>query len=294
MPADAAPVAVIGLGAMGSRIATRLLSTGHAVVVWNRSREKATPLKALGAAVADTPAAAAANAEVVLTMVENEAALEAVTDGPTGLVAGVRNATTIIELSTVGPAGIARLSVNVPRGVHVLDAPVLGSIREAEAGTLVMFVGGPEWLMSKHRPLLSTLGTVEHVGPLGTGASAKLVANSTLIGALAVLAEAIALADGLGLSREATKSVLERTPLAAQAARRWTMIESGRYPARFTLSLARKDAELIVRAAALTNVDMRLATASCAWLRDAADSGWGEHDYSALLAHVLGQTSRRR
>lgn len=288
-PAAGSRVAVIGLGAMGSRIAARLLTTGCSVVVWNRSLARADRLKALGAEVADTPAAAASNADVVATVLADETALEAVSTGPTGLLAGLHDGATIFEMSTVGPSAIARLRESLPRGANILDAPMLGSIGEADAGTLVLLVGGPKSLVARHRPLLSALGTVEHVGPLGTGAAAKLVANSTLVGSLALLAEAITLADGLGLSRQTTRRVLERTPLAAQAARRWTQIEGSQYPPRFTLALACKDAELVTRTGAEAGVEMRLAQATSTWLLDALDSGWGGHDYTALAAHVLDQ-----
>ncbi|MGH3037444.1 MAG: NAD(P)-dependent oxidoreductase, partial [Gaiellaceae bacterium] len=150
-------VAVIGLGAMGSRIAGRLVGAGHDVVVWNRTPAKAEPLVALGARAAASPADAARRAEAVLTMVADPDALRAVTEGP-------------IEMSTVGPAAVAWLADALPTGTGLLDAPVLGSVTEAEAGSLSVFVGGPEPLVERWTPLLAALGTVCHVGPLGAGA----------------------------------------------------------------------------------------------------------------------------
>jgi 3-hydroxyisobutyrate dehydrogenase-like beta-hydroxyacid dehydrogenase len=261
-------VAVIGLGAMGSRIARRLLDAGHDVVVWNR-----TPAKAEGfPRVAATPADAASDAEVTITMVSNPEALREVT-------AGIAPQT-LIEMSTVGPAAIHELAGRVPR---LLDAPVLGSRSEAEHGTLHVFVGGPRELYDEYEPLLATLGTVHHVGPLGAGASAKLVANSTLFGALGVLAEALRLADRLGLSRDAAFEVLAATPIATQAERRRAAIEAHDYPPRFPLALARKDADLVAGAAP----ELRLAQAARSWLADADDALWSERDYSALLAWIL-------
>src|SRR5207248_151313 len=174
-------VAVVGLGAMGSRIARRLLDAGHEVVVWNRTAERAAPLVEAGATAAATPAEAARRAEVVVTMVADPAALRDVTEGPEGTAAGVG-------------------------------------------------------------------------------------------------------AEGLGLSRAKAFEVLAATPLAGQAERRREAIEGGEYPPRFTLYLARKDAELVVAAAEEAGVDLRLTDAARRWLADADEAGWGDRDYSAVLA----------
>ena len=153
-------------------------------------------------------------------------------------------------------------------------------------------MGGPASLVERWTPLLSALGSPVHVGPLGSGAAAKLVANSTLFGALGILGEALALADGLGLSREAAFEVLAATPLAAQAERRRVAIETGEYPARFSLSLARKDVDLILGAASAAGVDLRLVTAARTWLAEAEETGWGDRDYAAVLAWILEVASR--
>jgi len=282
-------VAVVGLGAMGSRIACRLLEAGHDLVVWNRTAEKAQPLVEAGAVAAATPAEAAARAEVVLTMVADPAALRDVTEGEDGVAAGVGEGATVIEMSTVGPDAVRRLGSVLGEQAGLLDAPVLGSRSEAEEGTLKVFVGGPPELVARWTPLLSVLGSPLHVGPLGSGAAAKLVANTTLVGTIGVLGEALALAEGLGLPREQAFEVLAATPLAAQAERRRESIESGEYSPRFALYLARKDAELVVAAAREAGVDLRLTEAARAWLADAEEAGLGDRDYSAVLARILGQ-----
>jgi 3-hydroxyisobutyrate dehydrogenase-like beta-hydroxyacid dehydrogenase len=280
-------VAVVGLGAMGSRIARRLLDAGHEVVVWNRTPAKTEELVALGAAAGESPAESARRAEVVITMVSDPDALRAVAAGPDGIAAGADDSVTVIEMSTVGPAALAELALLLPPGAGLLDAPVLGSLSEAESGSLAVFVGGPEALVERWTPVLSALGSPIHVGPLGAGAAAKLVANTTLFGTLGVLGEALALAQGLGLSREATFAVLGKTPLAAQAERRRPAIESGDHPARFSLSLARKDADLIAEAAEAARVDLRLTEAARRWLAAAEEAGWGDRDYAAVLAWIL-------
>ena len=274
-------VAVLGLGGMGSRIAARLLDAGHELVVWNRTAEKARPLVERGAAQAETPAGAASDVEVVITMLANPEALRAVTPG---IAAGVADGSTVIEMSTVGPGAIHDLRSSLHPEVGLLDAPVLGSLSEAESGSLQIFVGGNPILFALWVPLLADLGTPMHVGPLCAGARAKLVANSTLFGTIGVLGEALALADALGLERDAAFDVLATTPLAAQAERRRPGLDSGEFPPRFPLRLARKDADLVAEA---SDAELRLAEAARSWLVDADEGSWGEQDYSALLAWIL-------
>ena len=282
-------VAFVGLGAMGARMAGRLLGAGHEVIVWNRTPAAARPLVELGAELAETPAEAAGRVEAVLIMVADPGALGAVTEGPEGVAAGVRPSSTVIQMSTVGLPAMERLASALPEGTELLDAPVLGSLAEAESGSLRIFVGGPAALAERWTPLLSALGSPLHVGPLGAGSAAKLVVNSTLFGAIGVLGEALALADALGLSREAAYEVLAASPVAAQVERRRAQIESGEYPPRFSLALALKDAGLVADAAAEQGVDLRLAAAARTWLAEAEEAGWGDRDYSIVLAWILGR-----
>ena len=281
-----ATVAVVGLGAMGSRIARRLADAGNELAVWNRDPVKTEPFVAAGVVAASSPADAARQAEAVITMVSNPQALVDVTEGPEGVVAGVGEGTTVIQMSTVGPESISRLVSLLPADV-LLDSPVLGSVAEVEAGTLNVFVGGPPELAERWKSLLSVLGTVLHVGPVGAGTAAKLVANTTLVGIIGVLGEALALADSLGLSRETAFEVLGKTALAQQAERRRAAVESGEFPPRFALYLARKDADLIIEAAAKVGTELRLTEAARSWLADAEAAGLGDSDYSAVLARIL-------
>jgi 3-hydroxyisobutyrate dehydrogenase-like beta-hydroxyacid dehydrogenase len=278
-------VVVVGLGAMGSRMARRLIEAGNDVVVWNRDATKAAPLTQAGATAAETPAEAARQADAVITMVSNPAALREVTRAPDGVLGGVGDGTVVVQMSTVGPDPVLELVAALPPGVELLDAPVLGSIAEAEAGSLQIFVGGGDELVERWSPLLSVLGQVHHVGPVGAGSAAKLVANSTLVGVIGVLGEALALARALGLPDQAAFDVLATTALSAQAERRRGSIESDEYPPRFALSLAKKDADLILEAE--PNADLRLTRAAQTWLADAERAGRGDQDYSAVLAEIL-------
>jgi 3-hydroxyisobutyrate dehydrogenase-like beta-hydroxyacid dehydrogenase len=274
-------VAVVGLGRMGSRIGRRLLDAGHDLVVWNRSPEKMEPLTELGAFAAASPADAARRAEAVITMVADPDSLREVTEGPEGIAAGEPD--TLIQMTTVSVEATRRLEPLFPR---LLDAPVLGSLTEVETGTLKIFAGGPEELVERWEPLLSVLGDIIRIGPVGAGTAAKLVANSTLLGVLAVLGEALALAKALGLSQEVAFEVLSVTPVGSQAERRRPAVESGEYPSRFALSLALKDAELIRAAVEASGTELKVAAAAREWFAEADEASWADKDYSAILAWI--------
>lgn len=276
-------VAVVGLGGMGSRIAGRLLDAGHELIVWNRSPERMTTLVERGASPAQGPRDAAERADVLITMLTGPDALQAVTEGDDGVAAGARAGLTVVEMSTVGAVAVERLASALPDRTGLVDAPVLGSLAEVESGRLSIFAGGADEVIERVRPLLAHLGTVLHVGPSGSGARAKLIANATLVGVIAVVGEAIALGRELGLDDETIGMVLGRTALADQAARRLRAIESGDYPPRFPLSLARKDADLIHAATGR----LRAIEAARSWLADAEAEGKGALDYSAVLATIL-------
>ena len=282
-------VAVVGLGAMGGRIASRLLAEGYQPVVWNRTQARATDLVKRGAIAATSSADAAARADLVITMVTDPGALEAVSSGPDGIAAGIRPGAMVVEMSTVGPGAIAGLRDRLPAAAGLIDAPVLGSLSEAEQGTLAIFVGGPKELVEWARPVLEALGEVLAVGPLGAGAAAKLVANATLVQVLAGLGETLALARGLGLDDDATHAVLARTPLAAQAQRRRAGFEAGDERVRFPIALAAKDAGLIADAAVAAGLELPLTAAAGEALREAERAGWGERDYSALLRFIASR-----
>ncbi len=284
-------VAVIGLGAMGARFAGRFLEAGHEVIVWNRTPEKAEELLSGGASAAASPAEAARSAEAVVTVVSDPSALRAVTGGSDSIAAGANASTTVIEMSTVGLRAVRWLETALPPGVGLLDAPVLGSLSEAESGTLLVFVGGPHRLAKRWMRLFGTLGSVIVAGPLGSGAAAKLVANATLVGTLTLLGETIALADRLGLGRRLTMDILASTPLGLASKRRRDQLETGDFPLRFRLALARKDAELIQEAAEGAHADTRVLAAAATWFAEAEEAGLGDRDYSEILRLITRETS---
>ena len=281
-------LAVCGLGQMGAPAAGRLLDAGHQVVVWNRTEERARPLVEKGARVASSPADAATSAEAIFTVLATPAALEEVAFGDDGLAAGLGAGKTLIEMSTVGPEVVRDLARRLPRGVEVLDAPVLGSVPQATAGTLQIFVGGSKELLERWRPVLALLGQPVRFGPLGAGAAMKLVANATLGVLITGLAEALILADVEGLDQAQVLDALAQSPIGATVKSKRSNVESGTYAPNFKLSLAVKDLRLVTEAAQRAGVQLRLAPAAQAWLEAADDAGLGALDYSAVIAHVRG------
>jgi 3-hydroxyisobutyrate dehydrogenase-like beta-hydroxyacid dehydrogenase len=286
-PPAAESVAVIGLGAMGAQIASRLLSEGYHLVIWNRTPTASASLAQAGAMLARNPAEAAAQASTVLITVADPAALHAVTEGAAGVASGICTGAQVIVMATVGPAAIGRLAAVISSHCDLLDAPVLGSLTEARSGALSIFVGGNESSIQRATAVLATLGTVFHVGPLGAGNVAKLIANATLFGVVALLGEALALGQALGLPRDVVYTLLSATPLAQQLQRRRPSLESNEFPPRFRLALARKDGELLSALASSAGLDARLMRAANAWFADAEAHRLGEQDYTAVLSYIL-------
>jgi 3-hydroxyisobutyrate dehydrogenase-like beta-hydroxyacid dehydrogenase len=282
-------VAFCGLGQMGTPMAHRLLEEGHSVTVWNRTASKAEPLRERGAIVAQTPAAAAEGAEAVLTMLATPEAVDAVVLGTDGMSAGMAPGSTLIEMSTIGMAAVRELAGRLREDVRLVDAPVLGSVPQAETGELKVFVGADDETFGRWRGLLGTFGTVFHLGPLGAGAAMKLVVNSTLGALMTGLAEALALADRLDLDRRTVLDILADSNIGVTVRGKRERIESGVYPPRFKLELAAKDLRLVEEAAREAGLDARLAAAARAWFEEAAAAGLGDRDYSAVVAHALGE-----
>jgi 3-hydroxyisobutyrate dehydrogenase-like beta-hydroxyacid dehydrogenase len=287
-----AKVAFLGLGQMGSPMARRLVASGHDVTVWNRTPEKAEPLVAEGARQGSTPADAGQWVEAAVTMLADPDALETVLFGPDGLAATLQEGATLIDMSTVGPETVRRVAERLPRGVTMLDAPVLGTVPHAEEGHLKIFVGGPEDVFERWRPLLDVLGTPTHLGPVGGGASMKLVVNSTLGAVMSGIGEALALADALGLDEEMTLNVLADSVVGTGVTRARPSIESGTFPPRFKLSLARKDLGLVTDPAGRAGLELQVASAAHDWFQSAVDQGLGELDYTAVVAHIRGRGVR--
>lgn len=281
-----AKLAFIGLGLMGTPMATRLLEAGHNLTVWNRTVEKTRPLIDHGATAASTPMEAIAGVDAAITMLTNAEALEQVVLGENGLAAGLAPGQLLIDMSTVGPDAVLSVATRLPDGVAMVDAPVRGSVPQATTGRLAIYVGADPSDFQRVESILAPLGTLHHVGGPGAGAATKVVVNSTLGAAIAAFGEALALGDDFGLDRSVVLDVLSDTPIASTVEAKRANVESGTYSANFKLSLALKDLNLVTQIADQFGRRLEVAAASRDWLERAAESGAGDLDYSAVIPTI--------
>ena len=206
-------VGVAGIGRMGAAIAERLLKHGHEVTVWNRTRVKAEALAVHGAKVVDTPAQLASAVDVILTILTDAQAIAATFDGPDGLLAGAIKGKLFVEMSTVRPETERALAERVrAKGAALIDCPVGGTTGPARDGKLLAFVGGDVADLARVQPVLEQLcRRIEHVGPVGSGASLKLAINLPLLVYWQAVGEALALCQPLGLEPARLVSIFADT-----------------------------------------------------------------------------------
>lgn len=211
-------IAFLGLGAMGSRMAPRLLQAGHTLTVWNRHPAACAPLIAVGAMVANTPRAAASQADVAIAMVRDDEASRSVwCDPDTGALAGLPAGALALDCSTLTPGWTRELAaVAHARGFAFVEAPVSGSRPAAEAGQLLFLLGGEPMAVQRAAPLVAAMGAASHhLGPVGQAALAKLATNALLGLHVAGLAEVIALLEREGSDPAPLLHAMAATPVWA-------------------------------------------------------------------------------
>jgi 3-hydroxyisobutyrate dehydrogenase len=207
-------VGFVGLGDMGSRMVPHLLDASHRVIVFDVMPDRIDAITALGAIAAGSPAAAANEADVVISAVMS-ADIPAAHLGPKGILAGMRPKTALAVLSTTSPDILQSIASQMPAGVHLVDAPLVGGVRYAAEASLTVLLAGPDEAMALTEPILRAFGDVIRVGPLGSGVAYKLITNVVVMAAEAGLREALDLADILGGSYQTTLDLLGRGPMAA-------------------------------------------------------------------------------
>ncbi len=286
-------IAFLGLGQMGTPIATRLLGAGHRVTVWNRTATCTAPLVEKGATAASSPRETAGGADLAITMLATSEALEEVLFGAEGLAQALTPGQLFVDMSTIGPIAFRSIASRVPRGVAAVDAPVRGSVPEATAGKLHVFVGASDGDFERVRPILEALGDVRHVGAPGSGAAMKLVANLTLGVTIVAFGEALALGSAVGLDREAVMAVLAQSPIGPIVAAKRANVEADRYPPSFKLRHAVKDMRLVDEASRAAGITLGEADAARASLERATERGAADLDFSAVIPTILGRTPGR-
>ena len=276
-------IGIIGMGHMGSHMATRLISAGYHLTVYDRTREKAQAIA--GATVAETPEEAAAHSDMVISMVTNDPALEEVMFGPNGVLAGTHTGSVIIDMSTVSPRSSRRLfKAAREKGVAMIDAAVSGSVPQVEQGSLVIFAGGEQETYQQCKPILDILGQSSfYMGPSGMGTTMKLVVNTLLGLGMQALAEAIALGEKAGLEKGLLLDVLGQTTVLTDGQKsKLANVKREQYPTQFALSLQHKDLGLILNEADEVSVSMP-ATAVALQMYTAALAKGMDGDFSIMI-----------
>jgi 3-hydroxyisobutyrate dehydrogenase-like beta-hydroxyacid dehydrogenase len=285
-------IGFIGLGAMGGRLAGRLLRLGHTVYGTNRTRSKADTLVADGLIWRDTPREVASAAQVVVSMVTDDRALEAIAGGPDGILAGLRPDKIYIDMSTVSPAASRILSEQVRAlGASMLDAPVSGSVPAAEQGSLVIMVGGDTKPFHHVEPLLRQMGqTVTLVGGNGQALLLKLAINLSLGAQLLAFSEGMLLAERGGIDRETAIKVMDSSPIGSPMlqARRDLLLDLPD-DAWFDVQLMQKDIRLALRTADTLGLPLPSAHVTDDVLTRATELGYGHRDVASML-EVLQRT----
>jgi 3-hydroxyisobutyrate dehydrogenase len=280
-------IAFLGVGTMGAGMAGRLLDAGFTVTVWNRRRERADALHGRGARVAESPKAAAAGADLAISMVADDAASRSVWLGPEGALASLPRGAVAIESSTLSPAWIVELAGHAAKaGCDLLDAPVTGSRTHATNGDLLFLVGGPAAALERARPALAAMGSrgVIHLGPTGSGARMKLINNFVCGVQAAALAEAVALIERLGLDPAKAFPVLSDgapgSPLVKGVGARMLAHD---YTVNFALGLMHKDLTYAMAEGTRAGVPLRTAGVARELFSDALAARLGDSDFAAVV-----------
>ncbi len=285
-------IGFVGLGSMGAALAGRLLG-GNQVYGTNRTRAKASALIEQGLIWRDTPREAAAGAQVVFSMVTDDAALAAITSGPDGILAGLWPGTVYADMSTVSPQASRELARRVHwAGATMIDAPVSGSVPAAENGNLAIMAGGPEEAFQAVAPLLRRLGSsITHVGGNGQGLLLKLAINISLAAQMLAFSEGLLLAERGGIdpalaARAMTGSAIGSPMLQARAPLVLDLPEQ----AWFDVQLMHKDIRLALEAARGSKVPLPAASAADSALSRAEELGYEHRDIAGLF-QALAQTA---
>jgi len=276
-------VGLIGLGNMGTAIAERVLDAGYRLVVYNRTPAKADALGARGAAVAKSSAELVEQADVVLTSLADDAALEAVAGQ---VFAAAPGGATLVDMSTVSPAASARIALLAEASsVAYLRAPVSGNPSVVRAGNLSLIVSGPRETLERVEPVIRAIGpTIHHVGDAEQARVVKLAINLMVAGLAQLMSEALVLGEAAGVSRASLLEVMGSSAAGAPFVKYKTEpLLRDDFSATFTTALMEKDIDLVLDVAEDAGVELPVAREMKALLRAAIDAGYADDDFMALF-----------
>jgi 3-hydroxyisobutyrate dehydrogenase-like beta-hydroxyacid dehydrogenase len=288
-----AKLGFIGLGVMGGQMVARLLSKGHAVTGYNRTRTKAQWLIDKGMNFAESPRAVAEASDVTFTMVTNSVALAAVTDGPDGLVTGLGPGKYHIDISTVSPEASRALAAKIrEKGADMVDAPVSGSVVTLQEGKLSVMVGGRKEAFERLKPLLLDIGPkVTYVGDNGVALSMKIAVNLSLAVQMMAFSEGVLLAEKSGVAREIAVDVLTHSAVASPMIQyRGPFVLQQPKEAWFDVNMMQKDMLLAMELGRKLNVPVPTTAVSNEFLTAARGMGWEKLDFACVF-DVLARMS---
>ena len=283
----------VGLGVMGSQMVARLLEKGHTVTGYNRTRTKAQWLIDKGMKWADTPRAVAEASDITFAMVTNATAIDAVTNGPDGLIAGLSAGKFFIDMSTVSPEVSRSTAAKVrARGADMVDAPVSGSVITLQQGKLSVMVGGRPETFERVKPLLLDIGPkVTHVGDNGLALAMKIAVNLSLAVQMLAFSEGVLLAEKSGIRREVAVDVLTHSAVASPMIQyRGPFILEQPEEAWFDCNMMQKDMLLAIELGRQLKVPVPTTAVSNEFLTAARGMGWEKKDF-AVMFDVLAQMS---
>jgi 3-hydroxyisobutyrate dehydrogenase-like beta-hydroxyacid dehydrogenase len=281
-----AELGYVGLGVMGSAIVRRLLDAGHTVTVWNRTPEKAEPLLEAGARWADSPREVAERSELVFTMVTNTAAVQAVTEGTDGILAGLAPGKIYVDMSTASPANTRALADRVAgAGAQMLDAPVSGTSITVEQGKVSIMVGGDEDAFERARPVLEAIGPkVFHLGPNGTAVTLKIAINLSLAVQMLAFSEGVLIAEKTGIPRERIVEVMLASVIASpMVAYRGPLVLGHPDEVWFDCHMMQKDLNLALELGRELEVPLPTTAVTNELLTAANGMGIGDRDFAVLF-----------
>lgn len=281
-----------GLGRMGQQMARNLIAAGHEVFVWNRTAQTARDFAAsVGCTAVPSPADLTARAGIVVTMLADDAASEAVHFGKDGLFASASSAI-LVEMGTMSPDHIAELVAKAPKHIRVIDAPVSGATQAAADADLLVIAGCRDG-DSDLAALFDAMGRETiYLGQSGAGAVMKLAVNSLIHGINQTVSEAITLAEAAGITPEAAFDVIEASAACAPMLkyRRPLYLNEAEHDVTFTVSLARKDMEATAKLANRLGTAMPQGLATLAKLKEAEAAGFGARDMASMLNYMREDT----
>jgi 3-hydroxyisobutyrate dehydrogenase-like beta-hydroxyacid dehydrogenase len=279
-------IGFIGLGIMGQPMALNLAQAGYKLAVYNRTRSKSEPLERAGARVVSSPAEAAREADVIITIVSDSAAVEEVVTGKGGVLETIRSGAVLIDSSTISPVVSRRLACRLAgKGAHMLDAPVTGSKHGAEKGELTFMIGGEREALDRVLEVLKVLGK-KHIycGENGQGLAAKLAMNAILATTIAIFSEGFVAATKAGVNPQVLLEIMQSS-LARSAIVDFKapFVFRGDFTPYFPLKLMHKDLELAMEAAYAQNYPMPVTAAVKEVYGAARAQGKGDLDYAAVI-----------